>query len=556
MSHFFALSIALIFANAALTQEPKAEKAALPADLAAVPNDSLGFVHVKLASLWKNEALKDVRTILEKAGAKAIEAFDNRFTPAPSSIDRVTAYMPAPDFANQPQFDFVIILAVNKPYDRDKFLKQLNKPRLYKGRIGGFYADEEQSIAVRFINDQTIAFGSVQALEHMVNNAPPQKPGPLTSALEFAAVKSEISAGFNVTAVPAELVQETLQRYVPQQLFPIFNAESMMLALDLEGDGHIHAKISYADEKTADAAEHALGVAIEMAKKLIADTRKELTDKVLGDDKPTRLEDFPEAAASLLGLGALQHIEELLKTEPVKRVDNSLSATLALPPQLKSVIGAAGFAAAMVAPAVGRIREAANRLTSANNLKQIALALHNYEAANNALPAASVVDKKGKPMLSWRVMILPYLEQEELYKQFHFDEPWDSDHNKKLIDKMPKVFSMPKNMSKPGQTHYRVFVGKGALWDWVTGTTFAQITDGLSNTILAVEAEEGVPWTKPDEFEFDPKAALPKFGRFFKGGFNAAFADGSVRFIRHTLDEMTMKAMITMAGGEVFRLND
>jgi prepilin-type processing-associated H-X9-DG protein len=151
--------------------------------------------------------------------------------------------------------------------------------------------------------------------------------------------------------------------------------------------------------------------------------------------------------------------------------------------------------------------------------------------------------------LSWRVAILPYVEQDNLYKQFRLDEPWDSEHNKTLIDKMPRVYALPNKLSKPNETHYRVLVGNDSMWDWVQGSQLAQITDGLSNTWMVVEAEDGVPWTKPDELEFDPKKPLPKFSTKLKGGFHVLFGDGSVRFYSKVPNQAA--AMITKGGGEV-----
>jgi len=552
MKPIFTLAFALTFTLASFGQPPKSEKAHLPADLAAVPNDAFVFAHIKLADLWKNDALKDVRAILEKAGPKAIEAFDKRFVPAPSTVERLTAYMPAPDFQNGPQeFNPVFIMSVSKPFDRGRFLRQLGKTQERKGRIGGFFIDEDESIAVRFLDDRTMAFGTVQAIQHMVDFAPPQKAGPLSPAIELANGARPIVVSMNASVLPPEPVNEFIAREIPEPLQPLFRAQSVTLSMDLDGDGHVYANASYPDKDSADAAEKSVGIATEMAKGLIADTRKELSEKVFGDGKDAKVDDFPEAAVSLLGLGALQHAEDILAAKPVKRSAEALSATITLPPQFKSIVGTAAFGASMMAPAVGKLKEAAARAVSANNMKQIALALHNYHDTNNGFPPAAVVDKQGKPQLSWRVLILPYIEGDALYKEFRLDEPWDSDHNKTLIEKMPKIYALPNKMSKPGHTHYRVFVGNGAMWDWVQGTTFAQITDGSSNTIMTVEAAEGVPWTKPEELEFDPAKDLPKLGKAFKGGFHAGFADGSVRFIRSSIDPKIMKALITMAGGEV-----
>src|SRR5262245_41149756 len=125
MRPVLALTAGLVFGAAALAQSGNKP---LPPDLAAVPNDAFAFGHVRLADLWKNEALKDVRGVLQKAGPKALEALDKRFSPAPSTIERLTIYLPTPNFdAGRPEFDFVFIVGVNQPYDREKLSRQLGK---------------------------------------------------------------------------------------------------------------------------------------------------------------------------------------------------------------------------------------------------------------------------------------------------------------------------------------------------------------------------------------------------------------------------------------------
>jgi len=541
------LAAALALAGPALGQAG-GRAAPLPADLAAVPSDAFLVAHVKLADLWKDDALKDVRTILQKAGPKALEALDKRFSPAPSSVERLTVYLPPPDFENRPEFDPVVLVGLGRPYDRDAFLKQLGKTRAMKGRNGGFFADEDETLAVRFFDDRTIALGTVRAIQFMVDNAPPQKPGPLTPAIELARGNRPIVVGVNATVFPPDAYEE-LARELPPPLHGLLKAQSIVASLDLAGDGHLHARLTFPDKATADAAEKSIDAAGEMAMKLIAETRKQLEERVFGDGKPGKIDELPEAAASVLGLGALQHAEDLLKAKPVKREGDAFAATVPLPPHVKSAIGAAAVAGSFLAPAVGRLREAAVRAKAQNNLKQIGLAMHNYHDTTGGFPPAAVVDKKGKPMLSWRVMILPYVEQDGLYREFKLDEPWDSDHNKKLIDRMPAVYQVPNAKTKPGHTHYRSFVGNGAFLDLINQTTFAQITDGTSNTWMVAETEEGVPWTKPDDVEFDPKKDLPAMGNFFKGGFNVLYCDGSVRYFR-TVPKQA-KAMITRDGGEV-----
>lgn len=206
-------------------------------------------------------------------------------------------------------------------------------------------------------------------------------------------------------------------------------------------------------------------------------------------------------------------------------------------------------------PAVGSAREAAARSQAVNNLKQIALAMHNYlSATNEGFPPQAICDKDGNPLLSWRVAILPYIEQQGLYEEFHLDEPWDSEHNKTLIDKMPAVYGVPPTRArlKPGHTFAQVLVGNGALFEADTPVGIADVADGTSNTILVAEAAKPVVWTQPADLEYDPEEPVPAMGGIrWRGGFNAAFADGSVRFLKTTIDVQVLRALITRAGGEV-----
>jgi prepilin-type processing-associated H-X9-DG protein len=208
---------------------------------------------------------------------------------------------------------------------------------------------------------------------------------------------------------------------------------------------------------------------------------------------------------------------------------------------------------ALLLPAVQSAREAARRAQCVNNLKQIGLAMHNYHDANGHFPRA-VADKKGKALLSWRVAILPYIEQQALYEKFKLDEPWDSPHNRELIQYMPNTYTCPSRSGpEPGTTTYRAFVGNGALFEAAQDTNIANVLDGTSNTLMVVEAKEAVPWTKPDDLPFDPQKPGDLFGcgSPHPGGFNALFADGSVRFLKNSINAMVLRALITRAGGEV-----
>jgi uncharacterized protein (TIGR03067 family) len=207
-----------------------------------------------------------------------------------------------------------------------------------------------------------------------------------------------------------------------------------------------------------------------------------------------------------------------------------------------------------VALAIERLRAAADRAHSQNNLKQIAIAFYNYHDLNQRLPARAILSKGGQPLLSWRVQLLPHLEENDLYKQFKLDEPWDSDHNKKLLEKMPAVYAPVAGKTKePHSTYYQVFTGPGTVFDSEKRLTFGAISaaDGTSNTLLVVEAGEAVLWTKPDDLKYDPKGPLPKLGGMFQDVFHAALTDGSVRAIRRQFDADLFRLLITWNDGRL-----
>jgi prepilin-type processing-associated H-X9-DG protein len=207
---------------------------------------------------------------------------------------------------------------------------------------------------------------------------------------------------------------------------------------------------------------------------------------------------------------------------------------------------------ALAVPAVLKAQTSAERMTGANNLKQIGLALHGYHDVHKAFPAQANFSKDGKPLLSWRVHLLPFVEQEALYKEFHLDEPWDSEHNKKLIAKIPGVYRSSAKLAKEGKTSYLGNAAEHGMFG-KEPVAIKEVTDGTANTLFVVDAadERAVVWTKPDDLKPDPAKPLAGLLGRFQGGFNALFVDGSVRFIGEKVDPQTLNALFTRDGGEV-----
>jgi prepilin-type processing-associated H-X9-DG protein len=214
------------------------------------------------------------------------------------------------------------------------------------------------------------------------------------------------------------------------------------------------------------------------------------------------------------------------------------------------------FTVALLLPAYRSAGEAARRAQCLNNLKQIGLAMHYYQAAHGTLPPAAVTDKNGRPLLSWRVAILPYLESSHLYSEFHLDEPWDSPHNRSLLDAMPLVYACPSDRArKPGTTGYQTVIGPAtAFTPDFKPLAFQDITDGLSRTFLVGESRRCVPWTKPEDLPFDMSVPLTGLGShhgYHNNGFNVLFADGSVRFLKTSITPSVLGALISRNGDEV-----
>jgi Protein of unknown function (DUF1559) len=198
---------------------------------------------------------------------------------------------------------------------------------------------------------------------------------------------------------------------------------------------------------------------------------------------------------------------------------------------------------------------AAARVYSQNNLKQLGVALLQYQSARNAFPPYAITDKEGKLLLSWRVAVLPYLGQEALYKKFKLNEAWDSDNNKELLAQMPRVFDLPDaEAAKRDKTFYQVFVGPGAGFELnpARRVRLSDVRRPAAETLLVVEAREAVPWTKPDDLFVEPDKPLPPLGGLFTDGFYAFMFDGSVHFIGAKIyqDEKALRALIDIRSGE------
>jgi hypothetical protein len=215
---------------------------------------------------------------------------------------------------------------------------------------------------------------------------------------------------------------------------------------------------------------------------------------------------------------------------------------------------------ALAEKAIDVSMQSSRRNKRLQRFRELAIALLNHEGATKLLPAAAIRDKDGKPLLSWRVKILPFLGDSggRLYKEFHLDEPWDSLHNRTLIEKMPEVYADPdpklNELSRAGKTTYQVPVAPETIFYSSEGTTIRDITDGTSRTIAIVEVSpaRAVEWTKPDDWEVNVQEPLEGVARDDRSVFMAAFADGHIEAIPVNVDFKKLRGLLTRDGGELF----
>ena len=205
---------------------------------------------------------------------------------------------------------------------------------------------------------------------------------------------------------------------------------------------------------------------------------------------------------------------------------------------------------ASLVPAVSAARAGATRTQSMNNLRLLGLALHNYHNVHKRFPPAVLLGPDGKTAHSWRVAVLPYLGAQQLYDQYRLDEPGNSDRNRKVLAQMPPMFRHPKADKDSANACYFAVVGPGTAFGKTAGLQMSGIRDGTSNTIMLVEAQRKIPWTKPEDISFDPKRPLPKFGGFDASSFTAVFCDGAAFVLPTTMDSANLKRMLLRSDGE------
>jgi hypothetical protein len=522
---------------------------AVPADVALVPPETFGYALIEVNALRKSTAETKVQE-------QALADLDELLTPLgamvgiePGQLDRVILFLLRSE-KGETLSDAVAILTTVEPYSRDKVLTAVLSAGWKQATENGktYYRSADELLvkpaqrsprgnpAVYFVNERTFVCGAESEVRRLLaRSADGSDHESWQRALYKGAGKNLIMVGLYPPEFLLQWLSDDVLRDKPS-LKPLRICRFVTLLLDQEEQSlsRLELTLEFPPQARMKETQEAVHAAMTVLHQALHQFLTFVPGKPLGGNL--------EAIAKLF--------EQAMREPTVQAEGNEVCVTarVARPPLTLVRDVTQTFQAS-----VQKVRSTAGRMQSLNNLKQLGLAMHSYHSMHDHLPPAALYSKEGKPLLSWRVLLLPYLDQGALYARFNLDEPWDSPHNKKLLPLMPRVYAV-SGQAQPGdayKTYFRVFVGKGTAFEGTTGLHLQEFTDGTSNTFLVVEGGTPVEWTRPDEeLVYDPQKPLPPLGGAFRDGFHAVFGDGSVWYLGADTPESLLRGLITRNGGE------
>jgi len=552
---------AQIPATTSAQQGVQAKPAALPPDLALIPPNSVLWGHLQVATLWKHEKLAPLREVVHKAGPEVLQRLDTLFAPKISTLDRLSfcaLVEQRPNGEMDEPLPF-FILRFREPFDPKEVVRANLGAAETVNLEGGHtvYRDRDnKAIELWFPDRQHIVIGISEKMP-LLWKKPEVKDHPGLALLRQAE-QNHATIVINMAALP---IPDHVRRDIPAPLQPFLKVQTIIGTLHVADKVRMGLTADFGTAAAAREAEQAMQALCELGRQQLATLLHEVQGELFDPRRPIPrpASDVSEALAAVFMIGALKTVDEWLAKpqEWVQRQESRLQVRIELD-DLQQFVSMAGVGAGLMLPAVSKVRDAASRTKSQNHLKQIGLAWHNFHDTRGFFPQ-DVVDQNGKPLLSWRVSILPYIEEEALYRQFKLDEPWNSEHNLKLLARMPKIYESPNLPPVPGMTYYKAFSGPGAVLESGRRISILRdIPDGTSRTIMVIEAGPAVPWTKPEDNPFDPKKPLPKLEPLPHGTqTNVLFCDGAVRTLDlKKIGEKKLRLLIMRNDGQPIEIDD
>ena len=532
---------------AACAEPAVAGKATQPLDLKYVMPNAAAIVAARPRQLLQSPTVQMLPIeVVTAAGLKHL-GFD------PVSIKQIVISA-TPPMAAPPLYSAIV--EFTDPIDLARLPSEMTEHTI-EGEINGeTYRESQHPFLPSFAwaSETTLLIAPDQVLRQLLRNKS-VSPGTLVDELTESKSQDDLLISVNLETL-RPLIQLGISeaaKEVPAEYQHFLEIASLLKQVkirgSLSGAGPMELTVDANSEADADR----ISELIEEAIAIYQNATAEIAQKLLAEEDPIAQ-----------AMGRYQQRISPIWAEQMVPQRNGTRFTVISSEQIEedggqlTTVAVAGVLVALLLPAVQAAREAARRNTSMNNLKQIMLAFHNYaDRMNGQMPAHAIHSDDGKPLLSWRVQILPYLEENALYNQFHLDEPWDSEHNRALVAQMPDVYLDPSSRRaiEEGRTHYLGVKGAGFAFDGTEkGKSFREIRDGTANTIMVVQVndERAAIWTRPDDWELDPKDLMRGLSSsLHPGGFLAGWFDGHVSFISESIDEDWFQRLLTIAGGEV-----
>ncbi|PQO29960.1 DUF1559 domain-containing protein [Blastopirellula marina] len=548
--------------SALLAQEPAAPAAKETlVGLNYIPESSVGVAQLQADRFLANKFIQAYPVEVAEAFGELYLGFN------PLKITAVTVAITAPS-AQSPQPGAFAVVKTSETLNTETFFAGIGEvvndvvtpedaaaqfPQL-KGKVFYTEAFPMDYCCAHILDEHTFIIGTFGLVVSVVKAGPNAELTAPAKMLADGNQGSDVMAIFNVGAVRGIANQVLNQQQIPPP-FGMFKqvpnyTESVTVQMSCLDGFSAMLKINGVDEPSTKRLEVMIQSALDLGKQV---TMMQANEMLQSDDEIE------------VAMGKYQQRVTAKMFEALTPVRDGKSLVLKVEQDKDSIAGAnvavVGILVALLLPAVQQARSAARRMQSSNNMKQIALAMHNFHDTYRAFPAQASTDKDGKKLLSWRVHILPFIEQNALYEQFHLDEPWDSEHNKKLIEQMPEIYRDPKSDAPKYHTTYLVPVGKDLAFEQPTketkevsptGIGFYDFIDGTSNTALGVNVadEAAVIWTKPDDLEVDLDNPWNHLDDTNPDGIQVMFCDGSVQMLPPTTTTKFLKLLFQRNDGQ------
>ncbi|MAC55975.1 MAG: hypothetical protein CME31_25835 [Gimesia sp.] len=518
--------------------EPEAQKqtpmTAFPFN--AVPDTTFGVIAVRPAQILAEKSMQPVRELIQQEKQKN-QTFD-LFGLDPAQLESVVLiYLPSVKGEHlTPTFiKYGMVIKSGKLIDRQLAKKKFSKLELKQADFKGKQILTTGAIdgdGLCFFDDKTMIVSDnisavLQIIEQLQSTA-----GKSWSQRLQTVEQSSVAAAIDMRIVRELAIGQqmhTLAERIPfwPVLSPLWdNSDVAFFSLKL--DRELSAKLIFEQKENSEQVKQALEGVLSLGQNMFAQIQE------TARKNPQRVQKGD--------LEKMKVIESALQAGRVTQKGDQVTLATSLNDNESTRL------LASLVPGIKQAREAARRSTSKNNIKLIMLALHNYHQVHKHFPPAVVLGPDGKTPHSWRVELLPFLDQQTLYDSYKMNEPWDSEHNKKIAETLVPVYHNP-NSENPKNASYFVVVGKDTPFGTKEGVSFAEMTDGTSNIIAIVEADRDTPWTKPEDISFDGKK-LPDFGGYHDGGYHTGYCDGSVHFISSRIDPETLKSLLIFNDGK------